>query len=92
VPQRAPAEVLPCCRPCKPSALALAPALPNRPAAIKLLARQCRQRRRRQTAHQPGCCPPAGKFYTLTTGSNEKRWGKMKEKLNTTTKSFSFIN
>lgn len=34
----------------------------------------------------------AGKFYTLTTGANEKRWGKMKEKLNTTIKSFSLVN
>lgn len=24
---------------------------------------------------------PAGKFYTLLTGSNEKRWGKMKDKV-----------
>jgi hypothetical protein len=34
----------------------------------------------------------AGKFYTLTTGANEKRWGKMKDKLNTTIKSFSLVN
>ncbi|PNW74805.1 hypothetical protein CHLRE_12g509050v5 [Chlamydomonas reinhardtii] len=33
-----------------------------------------------------------GTFYTLTTGSNERRWGKMKEKLETTVKSFSLIN
>jgi photosystem II oxygen-evolving enhancer protein 2 len=33
-----------------------------------------------------------GKFYTLTTGANEKRWGKMKEKLTTTIKSFSLVN
>lgn len=36
--------------------------------------------------------PPTGTFYTLTTGSNERRWGKMKEKLETTVKSFSLIN
>jgi photosystem II oxygen-evolving enhancer protein 2 len=35
-------------------------------------------------------CP--GKFYTLTTGANEKRWGKMKDKLATTIKSFSLVN
>ena len=34
----------------------------------------------------------AGKFYTLTTGANEKRWGKMKDKLSTTVRSFSLIN
>lgn len=33
-----------------------------------------------------------GKFYTLTTGANEKRWGKMKDKLSTTVRSFSLIN
>ncbi|GBF98614.1 hypothetical protein Rsub_10803 [Raphidocelis subcapitata] len=33
-----------------------------------------------------------GTFYTLSTGSNERRWGKMKEKLNTTVRSFSLIN
>eukprot|EP00878_Enallax_costatus_P001904 GHUV01002065.1.p1 GENE.GHUV01002065.1~~GHUV01002065.1.p1 ORF type:complete len:227 (+),score=64.38 GHUV01002065.1:202-882(+) len=33
-----------------------------------------------------------GKFYTLTTGANEKRWGKMKDKLGTTVRSFSLIN
>lgn len=33
-----------------------------------------------------------GKFYTLTTGANEKRWGKMKPKLETTIKSFSLVN
>jgi photosystem II oxygen-evolving enhancer protein 2 len=31
------------------------------------------------------------KFYTLTTGCSERRWGKMKEKLETTIKSFSLI-
>lgn len=33
-----------------------------------------------------------GKFYTLTTGANERRWGKMKDKLATTIKSFSLVN
>lgn len=33
-----------------------------------------------------------GVFFTLTTGSNERRWGKMKDKLNTTVRSFSLIN
>ncbi|KAF8068441.1 PU1 [Scenedesmus sp. PABB004] len=33
-----------------------------------------------------------GKFYTLTTGANEKRWGKMKDRLQTTIKSFSLVN
>jgi len=37
------------------------------------------------------CCV-AGKFYTLTTGANERRWGKMKDKLATTIKSFSLVN
>ncbi len=31
---------------------------------------------------------PVGKFYTLTTGSNERRWDKMRDKLNTIVKSF----
>ena len=30
----------------------------------------------------------AGKFYTLTCGSNEKRWGKMKPRLEEVIKSF----
>lgn len=30
-----------------------------------------------------------GNFYTLITGSSERRWGKMKDKLNTTVRSFS---
>lgn len=34
----------------------------------------------------------AGTFYTLTTGANERRWGKMKDKLQTTVRSFSLIN
>jgi photosystem II oxygen-evolving enhancer protein 2 len=29
-----------------------------------------------------------GKFYTLVTGSNEKRWGKMSNKIKTVVKSF----
>lgn len=33
-----------------------------------------------------------GKFYTLSTGSNERRWGKMKDKLNTVVRSFQFVN
>ncbi|KAG2482955.1 hypothetical protein HYH03_018132 [Edaphochlamys debaryana] len=32
-----------------------------------------------------------GTFYTLTVGANEKRWGKMKEKLETTMRSFQLI-
>ena len=31
---------------------------------------------------------PAGKFYTLVTGANEKRWGKMKDKVKTVVQSF----
>lgn len=30
----------------------------------------------------------AGKFYTLVTGSNDNRWGKMKERLVEVVKSF----
>lgn len=33
-----------------------------------------------------------GKFYTLTTGANERRWGKMKDRLQTVIKSFTLIN
>nr|KAJ0208520.1 hypothetical protein LSAT_V11C500237370 [Lactuca sativa] len=33
-----------------------------------------------------------GKFYTLTTGANERRWGKMKDKLNTVVDSFKIFN
>ncbi|XP_076902645.1 psbP-like protein 1, chloroplastic [Bidens hawaiensis] len=33
-----------------------------------------------------------GKFYTLTTGANERRWGKMKNKLNTVIDSFKIFN
>ncbi|KAK9080389.1 hypothetical protein SSX86_000147 [Deinandra increscens subsp. villosa] len=32
-----------------------------------------------------------GKFYTLTTGANERRWGKMKDKLNTVVDSFKIF-
>jgi photosystem II oxygen-evolving enhancer protein 2 len=37
-------------------------------------------------------CANGGTFYTLTTGANEKRWGKMKSKLQTMVRSFSLIN
>jgi len=37
-------------------------------------------------------CAHGGTFYTLTTGSNEKRWGKMKKNLQTMVRSFSLIN
>uniref|UniRef100_A0A0F7CYK7 PsbP-like protein 1 n=1 Tax=Francoa sonchifolia TaxID=23250 RepID=A0A0F7CYK7_9ROSI len=33
-----------------------------------------------------------GKFYTLTTGANERRWDKMKDKLNTVVDSFKIVN
>lgn len=33
----------------------------------------------------------AGKFYTLTTGSNEKRWGKMKPRLEQVIGSFEVV-
>lgn len=33
--------------------------------------------------------PFAGKFYTLLTGSNEKRWGKMQERAKLVVQSFS---
>lgn len=33
----------------------------------------------------------AGKFYTLTTGANERRWGKMKDKLETVVDSFKIF-
>ncbi|KAI6676381.1 hypothetical protein NL676_037177 [Syzygium grande] len=32
-----------------------------------------------------------GKFYTLTTGANERRWGKMKDKLETVVDSFKIF-
>ncbi|KAK9186907.1 hypothetical protein WN944_018296 [Citrus x changshan-huyou] len=33
-----------------------------------------------------------GKFYTLTTGANERRWGKMKDRLQTVIESFKISN
>ncbi|XP_054823527.1 psbP-like protein 1, chloroplastic isoform X2 [Prosopis cineraria] len=33
-----------------------------------------------------------GKFYTLTTGANERRWDKMKERLQTVVESFKIFN
>ncbi|XP_021910570.1 psbP-like protein 1, chloroplastic [Carica papaya] len=33
-----------------------------------------------------------GKFYTLTTGANERRWEKMKDKLHTVIDSFKIFN
>lgn len=33
----------------------------------------------------------AGKFFTLTTGANERRWGKMKDKLHTVVDSFKIF-
>ncbi len=32
-----------------------------------------------------------GKFYTLTTGANEKRWGKIKPRLEEVVKSFEVV-
>jgi len=37
-------------------------------------------------------CINDGKFYQLTTGSNEKRWDKMSKKLNIVAQSFQLIN
>ncbi|RRT66913.1 hypothetical protein B296_00039751 [Ensete ventricosum] len=34
----------------------------------------------------------AGKFYTLTTGANERRWGKMKDKLHEVVDSFKIFD
>lgn len=34
----------------------------------------------------------AGKFYTLTTGANERRWEKMKDRLHTVVDSFKIEN
>ena len=34
----------------------------------------------------------AGKFYTVTTGANERRWEKMKDKLHTVIDSFQIFN
>lgn len=31
---------------------------------------------------------PAGKFYTLLTGSNERRWGRMKDQIKVVVSSF----
>eukprot|EP00262_Sarcandra_glabra_P013527 TRINITY_DN3767_c0_g1_i1.p1 TRINITY_DN3767_c0_g1~~TRINITY_DN3767_c0_g1_i1.p1 ORF type:complete len:108 (-),score=26.14 TRINITY_DN3767_c0_g1_i1:245-568(-) len=33
-----------------------------------------------------------GKFYTLTTGANERRWEKMKDNLHTVVDSFKLFN
>jgi len=33
-----------------------------------------------------------GKFYTLTTGANERRWEKMKDRLHTVVDSFKIEN
>ncbi|KAL8130282.1 hypothetical protein V2J09_019437 [Rumex salicifolius] len=38
------------------------------------------------------CYNVAGKFYTLTTGANERRWDKMKERLYTVVDSFRVFN
>ncbi|NP_001334266.1 photosystem II reaction center PsbP family protein [Solanum lycopersicum] len=37
-------------------------------------------------------CIGNGKFYTLTTGANERRWGKMKDRLQTVVDSFQIFN
>lgn len=34
----------------------------------------------------------AGKFYTLTTGANEFRWDKMKDRLKTVVDSFEVVD
>jgi len=34
----------------------------------------------------------AGKFYTLTTGANERRWSKIKDRLKTSVRSFLLLN
>jgi len=36
-------------------------------------------------------CGVTGKLYTLTTGSNERRWGVMKDKLKAVVNSFEAI-
>jgi photosystem II oxygen-evolving enhancer protein 2 len=46
----------------------------------------CTERRTAAGAALPG------NFYTLTTGANEKRWKKMKSKLEIVAKSFYNIN
>lgn len=44
----------------------------------------------RYTRHQLAVVAAANDtFYTLTTGSNEKRWGKVKDRLQTTIRSFT---
>lgn len=37
-------------------------------------------------------CIGNGKFYTLTTGANERRWKKMKDRLHTVVNSFRIFN
>lgn len=37
-------------------------------------------------------CIGNGKFYTLTTGANERRWEKMKDRLKTVVESFQIFN
>ncbi|CAA0840636.1 PsbP-like protein 1- chloroplastic [Striga hermonthica] len=37
-------------------------------------------------------CIGNGKFYTLTTGANERRWEKMKDRLKTVVNSFQIFN
>ncbi|KAL7119209.1 hypothetical protein ACP275_02G049700 [Erythranthe tilingii] len=37
-------------------------------------------------------CIGNGKFYTVTTGSNERRWDKMKDRLKTVVESFQIFN
>lgn len=37
-------------------------------------------------------CIGNGKFYTLTTGANERRWEKMKDRLKTVVDSFQIVN
>lgn len=32
-----------------------------------------------------------GKFYTMTTGANERRWGKVKDRLETSVRSFQLL-
>lgn len=45
------------------------------------------------TRHAIGTiCVGNGKFYTLTTGANERRWEKMKDKLHTVVDSFKVSN
>ena len=38
------------------------------------------------------CLNLAGKFYTLTTGANEFRWDKMKDRLKTVLASFEVVD